>query len=171
MSGLRSNPYEALYRKTDWGRQWLAIDHVFYGPFPGDFIVAKQTAQFFRNARARCWEKTTLIRPKLLGFWLRVMASKLCHLRLTEVTRIRLARIKITPRLSNIHLSLLVKSSRVLSGWQLNKWLRLTDPQPETRGGQRKTTLLMSHDTMTSQVIRNLPPCRILHLQLYTISL
>ena len=65
-------------------------------------------------------------------------------------------RVKIVPHLSKIQFSLLVKSSRILGGWYANKWLRLTGPRSGTRGRQRETTSVDSHDIMTSQIMRNL---------------
>jgi len=49
-----------------------------------------------------------------------------------------------TAQLLKIHLSFLVKSSRILEGWHVNKWLRLTVPQPS----QQETTSVLSHNTM-----------------------
>jgi len=46
-----------------------------------------------------------------------------------------------------MHLSLLEKSTLVLDGWTVNKWLRLNNPQPEIWRKQRETTSIPSHAT------------------------
>ena len=42
-------------------------------------------------------------------------------------------RVIITPRSLKIHLSLLVKRSRILGGWRVSKWRRLTDRPPTSK--------------------------------------
>ena len=46
--------------------------------------------------------------------------------------------VKIVSQLSRIHLFLHVKSSQILGGWHVNKWLRLTDPNQEPEAGDGK---------------------------------
>ena len=64
---------------------------------------------------------------------------------------------RITPE---VYLSLLVKSSRIISGCNVNEWLRLTDPNQEPEEGNRKRP---HYHPMTSQVMRNMPSVGIPH--------
>jgi len=50
----------------------------------------------------------------------------------------QIIRIEITPQLLKIHLTLFIKSSRILRGWRLNKWLRLTDPNQKAEEDSEK---------------------------------
>ena len=59
-------------------------------------------------------------------------------------------------------------SRRILGGWRVYNWLRLTDSQLGTWRRQWEIALGSSHTTMTSRVMRNLPPGEIPHYHYYT---